>query len=221
MILPLVFGILFGCTDAGNQSRNLSTSVPQATSHKPPSDCNANTDITGEKLNVLGNEIFIREGPGSQHAKIVNEKATRALGKTHYISIDDTVTVYEECVKGDWSWIRVTTPDWLQDSHRGWVESKNLDKGQVLPGDSTARLVSKGALHPYTREHYPDTFAKYGSRINDIERYRKKAALKAASSPTCDFVTTSELSGRSTIGNLQFWADCKNGTRIRFSEDEL
>jgi hypothetical protein len=144
------------------------------------------------------------------------------LEGTHYVNIDDTTIVFEECTKNGWSWIRVVEPDWLQDSHRGWVQSTHLDKGQDLPGDGYVRKISSSALLPYTSDGYPKTVAKYGSRLKEIEVLRRRAAEMAADSGKCDLVTTSDLSlNKSSLKHLQFWVDCRNGHRIRLDEFQI
>ncbi len=113
-------------------------------------------------------------------------------------------------------------PDWLQDSHKGWVESKYLDKGQDIGGDKYARKISSSALSPYTKQGYPKTVAKYGSRLKEIEALRRKAAEMAVDSGKCDFVLMSELSdSKSDLQNLNFWVDCKNGERVYLDELQI
>lgn len=107
-----------------------------------PSDCDATSEITGKKYNVIGSAINVRNGPGESFDKIINKKATSILKTTQYISIDDTTTVFEECTKGGWSWIRVIEPDWLQDSYKGWVATKFLAKGQDISGDNYVEKIS-------------------------------------------------------------------------------
>lgn len=190
-------------------------------SQKPPPACSGHT-ATGSKLNVLGDKINVRSGPGTNHPKVVNQKATRILGKTHHITIDSSTVVYEECVSGEWSWVRVLEPDWLRDSHRGWVASRFLDKGQEVADDPYRRKISSSALTPYTRKSYPKTFQTYGSRMKEIETLRRHAAKMAVDSGKCDFVTMSDLStSRSTLRHLQFWVDCRNGQRIYLDEFEI
>lgn len=82
--------------------------------------------------------------------------------------------------------------------------------------------ISDYALTPYTADQYPKLFAAFGSRINDVERLRRAAAEKAAASPTCDRVEIVELSQeRSSLSDLNYFVDCANTTRFRFSETEL
>ena len=88
--------------------------------------CGSTSNKTGQTYKVNGSGINVWAGPGTSFDRIVNQKATRIMGKTHYVTIDNSVTVFEECSQGEWSRIHVTDPDYLSQSHRGWVESKVL-----------------------------------------------------------------------------------------------
>ncbi len=184
--------------------------------------CDASTVVTGKKYNVLGSAINLRKGAGTDFDKIINQKATRIMETPHYISIDDTTTVYEECTKNGWSWVRVIIPKWLQSSHRGWVESEFIDKGQDVGGDKYSRKISSSALSPYTEQGYPETIAKYGSRLSEIEVLRRKAAEMAVDSAKCDYVLMSVLSdSKSSLNHLKFLVDCKNKQRIYLDEFQI
>lgn len=98
--------------------------------------CGSASTKTGKTYKVNGSEVNVRKGPGTNFGKIVNQKATRILKTTHYITIDNSVTIYEECSQGKWSKIRVTDPDYLSQSHRGWVASKFL-RGKKVDSSGT------------------------------------------------------------------------------------
>ncbi len=91
-----------------------------------PSACDTSTLITGKQYKILGSGINVRQGAGINFGKVVNQKATSIMKTTHYISVDNTLTIFEECTKNGWSWIRVIKPERLSLSHRGWVSSKFL-----------------------------------------------------------------------------------------------
>jgi len=92
------------------------------------------------------------------------------------------------------------------------VEEKQEHQGQI----------ADYALTPYTRDQYPQAFAKFGKRMNELEKFRRLSAEKAAASPTCDKVELVEVSpSRGHLNDMHFFADCTNGTRFRFSEGEL
>lgn len=82
--------------------------------------------------------------------------------------------------------------------------------------------IAKYALTPYTKEGFPKTFAKYGSRMQEIEKFRKQAAQLAANSGRCYLVEASELSTtKSSLNNLVFFVDCKNGQRFYMNENDI
>ncbi len=212
---------LFSGNDDSSKKKVATANTSQPSSQVPAA-CKDGATITGKQYNVVGSGINVRQGPGTNYDKIINQKATNILKTTQYISIDDTTVVFEECTKGEWSWIRVVQPDWLQTSHRGWVLTKYLDKGQDIGGNPYARKISSSALMPYDAKNYPKTFKQYGSRIKEIEQLRRKAAEMAVDSGKCDFAEIVELSdSKSTLKHLHFWVDCRNGERIRLDEFEI
>ena len=101
--------------------------------------------------------------------------------------------------------------------------TKFLDKGQPDPsGDKYARKIGSIALDPYTKEGYPRTVAKYGTRLDEVETFRRQAAEMSIDSGKCDFVEMVELSDKkSTLQHLEFWVDCRNGQRIYLDENQL
>ncbi|EKO3969241.1 hypothetical protein EF707_08325 [Vibrio fluvialis] len=183
--------------------------------------CDASSLATGKIYNVLGSGINVRKGPSTSYKKIINQQASNILGTTEYIKIDDTVTVYEDCTKNGWSRIKVVTPDWLAETHIGWVASKFLDNGKNIKGNKYAKKISSYALSPYTKQAYPKTVKKYGSRLKEVERFRRKAAEMAIDSGKCDFVEMSDISDKSSIQHLIFWVDCRNKQRFYYDEFQL
>lgn len=104
--------------------------------------------------------------------------------------------------------------------------TRSSDTGASAPSSpapsSHKAEISDYALTPYTADQYPKLFAAFGSRIDDVERLRRAAAEKAAASPTCDRVEIVELSlDRSSLSDLNYFVDCANITRFRFTEAEL
>lgn len=90
-------------------------------------------------------------------------------------------------------------------------------------GDKYAGKIDPSALYAYTKQGgFEKTISKYGSRLKEIERFRRKAAEKAIDSGKCDSVVTSELSdSKSSLKHLEFWVDCNNGERIYLDENQL
>ena len=71
----------------------------------------------------------LRSGPGTEYERIINQKATDALGEVHYLSVDTSVTVTILKSEGEWAEIQVIQPEHLRDSHRGWVQSDVVKGG--------------------------------------------------------------------------------------------
>ncbi len=81
---------------------------------------------TEKTYKIKGPEVVVRKAPSKKSAKVINKKASEILKTTHYISLDNSVTVMEECTNGKWSKVRVTDPERLSSSHQGWIKSKFL-----------------------------------------------------------------------------------------------
>ena len=86
---------------------------------------------------------------------------------------------------------------------------------------STPPKIDEYVLTPYTRASWPKTFDKYGDRMPQLERFRRLAAEAAARNSECDKVIASEISDQGTYSSMQFFVDCENMKRFRFSESEL
>jgi hypothetical protein len=83
-----------------------------------------------EIFGIEGENIPIRVGPSKKFAKKINEKMTSSLGTTEYCEVDYSVKVKVLEVKGDWSKIQIVEPDWLTDSHIGWIPTKAIKTGK-------------------------------------------------------------------------------------------
>lgn len=79
---------------------------------------------------IEGEEIVIRKGPGNEFDKLVNQKATEILHKTQYASVDYTCKVEAIEEKNGWTKIIVVEPNWLSESHQGWIETKYILKNK-------------------------------------------------------------------------------------------
>lgn len=75
---------------------------------------------------INGEDIPIRVAPGEKSEKLVNEKATNALGETQYCEVDYSTKVEVLETTDDWSKIKVVEPEWLYETHVGWIPSNYL-----------------------------------------------------------------------------------------------
>ncbi len=85
-----------------------------------------NTTAVQQNVGIDGEDILIYKGPGTNFDKIVNDKATEAFRQIMYCEVDYTTKVDVLETKADWSKIRVVEPEWLSDSHIGWIPSRYL-----------------------------------------------------------------------------------------------
>lgn len=201
------------------KSTNLAALTPPILTPMPPPDCDQSSTLTSIQYRPIGSGIRLRSEADEKSSLLINKKATEIFHETHYLEIDDTVKVIEECTKGGWSWVRLIDPDYLVDTHKGWIESKYLPKNVTKNGDKYSGKISSSALTPYKKN---DGYGLFESRFSEIENLRKKAAEIAIDSGDCGFVVSSDLSvTKSTIKDLKFWVECENGNRKNFFEFEL
>ena len=88
--------------------------------------CGAKSHLSRSNYRVIDSRVYLLSKPNRNGEKLVNHKATEALGSIHYMSIDNTVTVKEECYQDGYSRIKVLFPTWLRETHIGWVPSSVL-----------------------------------------------------------------------------------------------
>lgn len=84
--------------------------------------------------------------------------------------------------------------------------------------------IPKDVFQPYDKENYPKLIKKYKKRLDDVQKYRVKAAEMVLASGKCDKIFMSELSDESTVKNLKFFVDCSSGKqdrRIYLTEGEI
>lgn len=93
---------------------------------------------TATLVGINGEGIPIREAPGENSKKVINKKATEALGETQYCEVDYSVKVAVLETKDKWTKIKVMVPEWVSDSHIGWIPSKYL-----ISGDEEEKLELK------------------------------------------------------------------------------
>ncbi len=118
---------------------------------------NSGVKLLEKVSDIKGSGHFLLDQPGPDGAKKVNYKATSALGKTHYLSVDSSTRVFVECLVpgNNYAYVRVVQPDYLS-QHRGWVPSSiltaNLLDKQL--GDSIAPQTNMYVVTSDTRDTY-------------------------------------------------------------------
>lgn len=116
-------------------------------------------DVLGTKIfGIEGEDIELREGPGKKFDKIINQKATEALHRTQYLKIDYSCKVREAEEKDGWSKIAVVEPDWLTNSHQGWIETKHII--------NTTEQVAKS--NAYRKKALFNEISQVQSKLSDV-----------------------------------------------------
>ena len=115
----LSIGVFLLSISCSKNEKNNSTEIAVETKNEPET----------KSYPIKGEEVFLRDGPGKKFKKLINVKATEALGETNYMQVDYTcsVNILEE--EDGWAKIMVVDPPHLSASHIGWISLKNIDKG--------------------------------------------------------------------------------------------
>ncbi len=77
------------------------------------------------------------------------------------------------------------------------------------------------AIPPYTPDKLPALVKNYASRLPEIERLRRFAAVHALDSGECGRVEAVELHAKSQPNSLVFLIDCSSAKSFYFTEQEL
>ena len=116
-----VAGYLFDKFTAYKSNITNEHNIPSATLTK-------NSHSLSKIFGINDDDILIRNGPGRNFDKLVNEKATEVLHTTQYKKVDNSCKVRVDETKDGWSKIVVVEPSWLTESHQGWIETKYIIK---------------------------------------------------------------------------------------------
>jgi hypothetical protein len=175
-------------------------------------DCPAGSEPSGATLRVRGSDINVRTGPGTEYDRVVNHKATGIIGSTQYASIDSSTRVLEECRQGEWSRIRVVEPEWLRDTHRGWVANRFLlsDQEFTQTGFTEADIFFDDQTWPYK-----DLIVQ---AVNKIAREDPRCK------DSLDLGLVTMSPSKSKPGKPVFFVTCGIGVKavnVYFSEEDL
>lgn len=129
-LLGLIFFVSCSSTTNSKETENqtLSTTIEQ---------------FSSKIFGIDGEDVVIRTAPGEESNMLINEKATQALRETKYCEVDYSTKVEVLETKDDWSKIKVVEPDWLSESHVGWIPSKYLISKEDEEKESLGKLDPK------------------------------------------------------------------------------
>ena len=175
--------------------------------------CGAGSKVTGQVFRVNGSDVVLRSGPSTSTEKLINEKASAILHSTEYLTIDKSVTVREECTQGGWSRVRVTEPDWLRDSHRGWVASTAL-RGESKDAGGNSEFTEADFNWDATTSKYKKVIV---AGVNKV--HRENARCKSID-PLSAYLSSS----KGTPADPVFFVTCGSGVgafNVFFSKSDL
>lgn len=178
-----------------------------------PEPCGYGSTKSGQIFRVNGSDVFLRSSPNTKGEKLINHKASRALNSTEYLKIDNSVTVLEECSQGEWSRVRVKEPDWLQDSHIGWVQRSSL-RGQKKDRNGIVEFIEADFIWEDRTAPYKKTII---AGVNKIHRENPRCK-------TIDPASADISPSKSTPSHPVFFVTCGSGLSVFnafFSESDV
>lgn len=98
--------------------------------------------------------------------------------------------------------------------------SDEIEKSK-RPESELKYLISMRVFEQVSRDSYPKLSVKLGLSFNRVQSTRQAAAVHALRYSDCDFVEWSELSEKSTPGNITMETKCKNGLDFDISETDI
>ncbi len=124
-------------------------------------NCEHGSPVSGS-FYVKGSDIDFRRGPGQDHARIINQKATKALGSTIYHTLWSSMVLEGRCETAEWLQARIVKTDGRPvNGMTGWVHkrfvasepSPDMKAGLLWDIDSVSefteaekKIVRRGAL---------------------------------------------------------------------------
>lgn len=190
--------ILTSCGSSSSDNSN-----EQSASTTSADNISASSNIFG----IKGEEIIIRKGPGKKFDKIVNEKATEAMHKTQYATVDYSCKVREDETKDGWSKIVVVDPDWLSESHQGWIETKYIIKTDE---QATETITPRKTKIFNEVSQVQSKLSNVG--IGELRQWRNDSYSWTSSSPYYSFGSASADNGMQN--NLAYYLESKSETFI-------
>ncbi len=188
-------------------------SVLQSAAQASPEPCGSASIKSKQTLRVNGSDVVLRSAPNSKSEKLINQKASQILKTIHYLTIDNTVTVVEECTQGKWSRVHVKEPDWLQESHIGWVQSSSL-RGQKKDSSGIVEFTEADFIWDKNTSPHKKTIV---AGVNKVHRENSRCK-------TIDPGTAYISSSKGSPSDPVFYVTCGTGANVFnafFSKSEV
>ena len=106
--LLVIGGLLVGRDDEIVTEK--ATKTQPAPEPRPSVSCDYGTPVAG-RFFVKGREINFRAGPGTNHKRVINQKATQVLGKTQYRTLWPSMVLEGRCETEEWLQAKIVEVD--------------------------------------------------------------------------------------------------------------
>lgn len=90
-------------------------------------ECMDPSMLDGKRHNVVRKSIIYGRPAMQDSDRKANVQATATLGTLTYMVVDESTKVWAGCRKGNALQVRIAEPQWLQNSHYGWVDASAVD----------------------------------------------------------------------------------------------
>lgn len=190
--------VLSGCSSQPEEiaAETSGSGIFNKTVASVPETCEGGGIVTNDEVSVIGS-VDLRSSPNGKSDKIVNEKASNALGTTHYQQVDNSERLKEVCRQKDWSKVQVLEPEWLTNVN-GWVPVKSL---RAIQRDTSGKRTFVEADFTWDDDTSPYK-PKLVAAVNRIVRENDRC-------PTVDPATLSKSGNRGTKAKPVFYVTCQ------------
>ena len=206
---------------AGKETRSNGQAVVNADPHLHKEAKAESTDVpvssclgavSNRRMRPLRPEVVLRQEPNMKAEKVVNERATRAFGETHFATMDPSDLLEEDCKSGEWSHVRIIEPD-HRTEFSGWIKT------------SQARILKTNSNGG--EEYTPESFIWNNKTRAHAELITKAVNEIKRQNPRCqepDLGSIDISSGKGSSTDPVFYVTCRNGDRpfnVFFSKSEI
>jgi hypothetical protein len=189
--------LVSGCGQSAetNDAESSKNPIFNGLSASGPEPCEHGGISTGDEVSIKG-ESPLYDAPDGN--RVVNEKATAALGKTHYQQVDNSERLKEVCRTQKWSKVQVLEPSWLTDVV-GWVPVSALRSIELDAGGARRYVAADFTWDKDTESHK----ARLVAAVNRIARENANCA-------SIDPGTLAKSPSRSKAGKPVFFITCNS-----------
>lgn len=190
-------------TAALNEGTTSSELVALAPAAPQGPTCDVGIPASGDVVAVR-KSFHPRKTPSMSGLSIRNEKASSALGRTHFHQIDHSTTVRHLCVEGDWSEVKIVTPSWLT-FVQGWVPNDVL-RGIERTASGQRVYVEDDFIWDRDTSRYKPEIVTIVNRI----------AQEHKGCSTIDTASVAQSPSRSKIGDPVYFVTCGTSFNVYF-----